>query len=362
MKKRILLFVGILMSLCSQNTFAQEAESVQDKIEILEEAKQYFIEKEKERLRELVKEVNTSITKKDVSEEEGQKRKEEYATKTAANIQNTISIYDNQIAYLKRNNIMPEIYNKCLYRFKKGDSNFHYMALKPKRKKINDIFEIFPTKHNHKKDKRTYNGILISAGLNNALVDGSLDDSPYKIGGSRYFEMGWLWETRLLKNSNFVRVNYGLSLQFNGLKPEDNGYFVQNGDQTTIEDFRVPLDKAKLRMDNLVLPIHFEFGSSNKIEKEDYFRYNTVKKFTVGIGGYAGVNLSTRQKLKYEENGDKIVDKIKRNYNTSNFIYGLSGYVGFGNTSLFVKYDLNPLFKNATVDHNNISLGLRLGI
>ena len=40
----------------------------------------------------------------------------------------------------------------------------------------------------------------------------------------------------------------------------------------------------------------------------------------------------------------------------------MSGYLGLGDCSLYVKYDLSPIFNNATVDQNNISLGVRLDL
>ena len=74
----------------------------------------------------------------------------------------------------------------------------------------------------------------------------------------------------------------------------------------------------------------------------------------MGIGAYGGFNIGTRQKLKYNRDGENIKDKLKRNYNTSDLIYGLSAYTGFGNTLVYVKYDLNPLFKDQAVDQHNI--------
>ena len=37
--------------------------------------------------------------------------------------------------------------------------------------------------------------------------------------------------------------------------------------------------------------------------------------------------------------------------------YGLSGYVAYRNTGFYVKYDMNPLFKNS--ETRNLSLGVR---
>jgi hypothetical protein len=109
----------------------------------------------------------------------------------------------------------------------------------------------------------------------------------------------------------------------------------------------------------LVFPVHFEFGPSKRIDKDTYFRYSTDNQFKIGIGGYAGFNIGTRQKLKYELDGERIKEKQKRDFNTSNVVYGLSGYIAFGDTALYVKYDLSPIFKDQVIDQNNISIGVR---
>ena len=80
------------------------------------------------------------------------------------------------------------------------------------------------------------------------------------------------------------------------------------------------------------------------------------------MGGYFGVNGNAVQKITYKENGDRVKEKIKRNFNTNTFTYGLSGYIGVGDLSLYAKYDIAPLFKNQTFDQNNISLGIRLDL
>mgnify|MGYP001812256716 CR=1 FL=1 len=129
----------------------------------------------------------------------------------------------------------------------------------------------------------------------------------------------------------------------------------------TLEEFPVELKKSKFRSTNLVVPIHFEFGPSKKIERDTYFRYSTHKKFKIGLGGYAGINIASMQKVKYRLDGDRKKDK-ETGFNMSPFVYGLSGYVAAGNVGLYVKYDLSPLFKDQAIDQNNISLGLRFDL
>src|SRR5690606_7256607 len=170
-----------------------------------------------------------------------------------------------------------------------------------------------------KYDKKTTNDIVLAFGFNNVIIEGeSLNDSPYKFGGSRFFEMGRAWKTRVFENTNFMRIKYGVSLQVNGLKPTNNNYFVQQGNQTDLENIPNELRKAKLSVSNLVFPVHFEFGPSKKIEYDNYFRYTTSNRFKIGLGGYGGFNVGTRQKLKYEIDGERVKEKQKRGFNTTN--------------------------------------------
>lgn len=358
--KRILL-ISLLISqvFLSQQLFAQETEKSSEQNKEIKQKKEQVIKEEKEALKKEVLAINTRLNKGEISEEEATELKVTAAEIHALNIENKIAIIDNSVALSER--------DRAIIKINDDDVNIEissdpYMA---KIEVFGDEGSIFDLQlgHNKKYDKRTRSNLLISFGFNNAIIEGqSFDDSPYKVGKSKYFEMGWVWSTRLLKESNAVRFRYGLSFTFNGLNPTDNQYFVQNGDYTTLEVYPINLNKAKLRMDNLVIPIHFEFGPSKKVERDTYFRYSTRKKFKFGIGTYAGFNLGTRQKLKYSEDGHKEKDKFKQSYNTANFIYGLSTYIGVDDFSLYCKYDLNNIFNDPNRKENNISLGLRFDL
>jgi len=355
---KIMIHVVITIILLSiQSLTAQDYKKVS--IESLKEQKEQIVLQEKQALKNEVEAINNRFENKELSEQEAQKLKEEAAKKRALNIENRIAIINNKIDLIVRNNGDILTLNK---RDSLDVSNIEIGI--GSRNRDNDyifgmkIHDARPKKIKY--DNRTTSDLIVAFGLNNALIDNqSLDDSPYKIGGSRFFEIGWQWQTRVFKNTNFLRLNYGLSFQFNGLKPKDNQYFVANGGQTELQEFQYDLKKAKLRMDNLVFPLHFEIGASKVRKTKTKIRYSTYRNFKLGFGGYAGFNLGTRQKLKYQIDGDKVKDKIKRKYNTPNFVYGLSTYAGFGDTTLYLKYDLSPIFKDAIVEQNNISLGLR---
>lgn len=315
-------------------------------IEMLEKVKITIQEQERGNLKEEVIAINERLAKNEITFLEAENLKKEGAKKHALNIENRIAIIDNRIALLKRND----------YGSIKEEAKRNLFGVNISSKSFNIKTKRTPPKY----DIRTSNDLLFAIGFNNALVDGEkLDDSPYKFGSSGFVELGWNWKTRLLKESNFLRLKYGFTFQWNKLRPNDNNYFVQQGNQTVLEEFPESLKKSKLIIANLVFPLHLEFGPSRKLDRKDRIRYINNNKFKIGIGGYGGFNIGTRQKLKYDLNGQNRKDKQKQSFNTSNLVYGLSSYIGFGDTALYVKYDLSPIFKDQVVDQHNISIGLR---
>lgn len=323
-----------------------------DKIEALLKVKEQIQNEEREFLKVEVEAINKRLENGAITSAEAEILKKEAAKKRALNIENRIAIIDNKIALLERNEDgyqtnSDENVSEVGINIGGDEGSFAGFRIKKDNK---------PKKY----DLRTTSDFVLALGLNNAIIEGEkLDNSPYKFGGSRFFEIGWAWKTRVFKESNFMRFKYGYSLQINGLKPTDNQYFVQQGNQTALEVFPEYLKKSKLSITNLVFPVHFEFGPSKKIEKDTYFRYSTDNQFKIGLGGYGGFNIGTRQKLKYELDGDIKKEKQKQSFNTSNLVYGLSGYIAFDEVALYVKYDLSPIFKDQAIKQNNISIGLR---
>lgn len=349
-------FLLLLISLLTHQLLAQDDDTLNYKIEQLEKKKEDVTQAEREALKNEVQLINKRFDNGEISQEEAQEFKKEAAEKHAKNIENKVAILRNTIELLKRtgsadlNTEVNSIEIAIGGADGEGDVLFGVKYNSGKQKEV--VY-----------DKRTYSEPIIAFGLNNAIIEGqSLEDSPYKIGGSRFFEIGWAWRTRVFENSNFLRFNYGLSFQFNGLKPINNQYFVINNGEVELQEFGSELKKSKFRMDNLVFPMHFEFGPSKLKQNEESIRYSIRNKFRFGIGGYGGFNLSTRQVLKYRLDGEDVKDKLVRNYNTNNFVYGLSTYIGFDSVLLYAKYDLNPIFKDAAVEQRNISLGLRFDL
>ncbi len=333
--KNSTIYLAFFFLCLTYNPLQAQETPVAVKIERLEQQKEKIIAEEKEALKKEVEKINQRVEKKEIDWEEAEKLKREAAKKHALNIHNRVAIIDNQIALLTRED---------------EDEDWDW----DQEDEEDDEW------YNKDRYDRTSSQLVVAAGFNNALTEGqSLNDSDFKVGGSRFFELGIAWRTRVFEETNWLRFRYGFSFQFNGLKPTDNRYFVKDGDLTGLEEYPLDLDKSKFRMDNLVFPVHFEFGPSTKIDSEKGMWFSTKHKLKIGLGGYAGFVLGERQKLKFEEDGEDVKQKLKGDYNTNDFVYGLSGYLGWGGTALYVKYDLNPIFEDPNPELHNMSIGLR---
>ncbi len=391
----------------AENVFANghenhEANAItQQRIAELKNKRDAIEEEEKEKLKNALKRINQNqALLQTYNEKQIDSIKLNLATKTALDIENQHAIIDNQIAYLERNPVVPstnieedktviKVFNRELLSVKsKRDDTFETWEdrlersieeLEEKIEKSAERFERNIEKSAQRLEKniekstntevrrrtyypRTDDYLVVAIAFNNALPDGgSLQDTGIRFAGSRTFEIGYSAETRVFRNTNFLRLKYGVSFQFNGLKPEGNRIFVTEGDQTLIQEVDVNLRKNKFRMDNLILPVHLQFGSNSK----GYNGYRSMSNhdFKVGVGGFIGLNLRNVQKLRYTDlDGVRVRERQRNDFNTNNLLYGLSAYVGWDYFSIFAQYNLNPIFRNNPIDANNFQIGVRFDI
>ncbi|WP_338841260.1 hypothetical protein [Flavobacterium ginsenosidimutans] len=333
----ILFFFLLVNKVIGQETFESETKRIANKIEKI-------TKEEKEALKEEVEAVNVQLSEGKITQEQAEKRKKELAEARAVIMEEKITLAQNELNDLVQKKVDGKI---------KEDSAKIYM--------------IRWKSYNHHKDsihgeKRTTSQFVFAMGLNNMMVDGKLQDSNYKFMGSHFYEWGFTYNSRLMKNDNLLHAKYGLSLMYNNIRPTNNRSFVVDGEQTNLVENQVHLTESRFRNVYLVAPVHLEFDFTRPTESNGKTYFKTHKSFRFGIGGYAGINVKSKQILKFEEEDLKYKTTIKGDYNVNNFIYGLSSYIGYRELSLYCKYDLNPLFQNNLVKENNISLGLRVDL
>ena len=339
----VFLFVSKVLG---QETFESKAKQIANKIEKI-------TKEEKAILKEEVEAVNVQLSEGKITQEQADKRKKELAEARAVIIEEKITLAQNELNDLVQQKVDGKI--------KEQDSTGkHALIIHWNDKEWNE-------RNRKRKDsihgeKRTTSQFVFAMGLNNMMVDGKLQDANYSFIGSHFYEWGFTYNSRLMKNNNLLHAKYGLSLMYNNIRPTDNRTFVVNGNQTNLEVNTVNLDESRFRNVYLVLPLHLEFDFSKPTVSNGKTYFRTHKSFRFGIGGYAGINVKSKQILKFEDEDLKYKTTIKGDYNVNNFMYGLSSYIGYKSLSLYAKYDLNPLFQDNVVDERNISLGLRLDL
>jgi len=384
MQKIILYTLVITLSFLSKVTAQnkKKAETFEKKVESISNKMDFLLFREKTELKLKVDSLENAFSNQKISANELKDAKLAAAEKSANRIEEGMDKYKKELDDLLQSKLDNESKNitykidtingkKVLVYFKKGEGGYTVTlgggtndSIGTQKEYNLTSFKIYNGEKDkiERKSKQTTSQFVFATGLNNVITEGeSLSDSDFRVWGSHFYEWGFTYNSRILKNHNLLHAKYGLSLMYNNLRPTENRYFVRNGEQTDLVTGAVNFDESRFRNVFLVAPLHLEFDFSPKKTSKDGERtyFKTHESVRLGIGGYAGVRIKSKQILKYEIDDLDIKERQKGDFNVNDFTYGLSAYIGYKATSLYVKYDLNPMFQNNAVDQYNISLGVR---
>lgn len=318
---------------------------------------------EKKALKKEIEQIDNDLDNKVITKEQADDLKLKKAAVHAANIDSKVSVQEEKLNQLVQDKVDGKLddarENNSFGSTIVIGSNPHPLGTKTE---INiSSLKVYNGQEDkdERQSKRTTSQFVFAAGLNNVITDGEVKKSDFRYLGSHFYEIGVSYNSRLLNNSNLLHAKYGLSVMYNNLRPTGNRNFEVNGNQTNLTVNPIELKDSRFRNVSLVFPLHLEFDFTKPEVKNDKTYFKSHQSVRVGLGGYAGVNLKTKQILQYENSDLKSTEKTKGDFNTGDFVYGLSTYIGYKATSLYLKYDLNPLFKDNAVKQNNVSLGLR---
>lgn len=184
--------------------------------------------------------------------------------------------------------------------------------------------------------------MLVDIGFNFLRDEGDALDLGF--WGSKsigiYYMYEWTWE-----NSHFS-INPGLGV---GLEKYDfgNNFTLSQNDSTTTT---LPFDsafqaniftfeeinKSKLAATYIEIPLEFRYYKN---------RRDHQRGFRIALGVKGGIRVGSHTKIKYEENGESIKLKEKRDFNLNPVRLSALGRVGFGGFSVFYEQALTNLFK-----------------
>jgi len=209
--------------------------------------------------------------------------------------------------------------------------------------------------------KRTQGGGYFALAFHNLNSSEHFNNNHFRLWGSKSVEIGYIRNTRLLKNNNLLHLNYGLSWMMNKLKMKEDEHFVKNGNITEIVPYPKETIKSKFKTMYLILPITLEFDFTEPVQYKGNTYYPAQMGFRLGVGTYVGALLATKQKVKYTENGSTHKDLNRKEYNVNEWTYGVSAHIGYGWFSFYARYSLVPLFTNNPINEYPFSVGIRLG-
>ncbi|KAB1156706.1 hypothetical protein [Flavobacterium luteum] len=332
-----------LTKVFSQDTFESRAKSIAIKIENI-------TKDEKAGLKEEVEAVNVELEKGIITKEQADEKKQKLAESRAKAIEFRVSQAQTELVNLVQEKVDGKI--------KTNDDDFNFLFFHKSDGKNHDKF--MKCQDSIKNFSRTTTQFVFALGINNLVTNKAVANSDYRYLGSHFYEWGFTGNTRIFKKSNLLHAKYGMSVMYNNLRPTDDRLFFDSGKQTSLEKSQFKLDESRFRNVYLVVPLHLEFDFSRTKKSGDKTIFRTHQSIRIGLGGYFGANLKSKQILKYENtDGNDVKVRTKGDFNVNEFMYGTSAYIGYKDISLYAKYDISPLFSDNSIDQNNVSLGIR---
>jgi hypothetical protein len=364
--KRILLILVLFTTTIAQSQekiFEKEVSKISKRIENI-------TTQQKDSLRVKVIAIDKRLEKGEITKITAETLKKEVAAYHAKRIEKLVGEQERLLQLLVQDKTNGKIASSDEANFNDDDINTFTVGHKTFRFSINDDddddFDKEKKKDGRKKDRglgnRTTSQFVFALGVNNVLDNNdfsSLNNSEYQFWRSRFYEVGFTWKTRISKRPSQLYFKYGVSFLWNNLRPENNQFHLKNDEVTELQDFPENLSESRLRHVQMNFPMHLEWDlSKNRVFKDGGISDRTHRSVRIGVGGFVGFKLGTRQYLEYDDASNIDVEEVQHdNFNMNTVNYGLSTYVGYKSASLYLKYDLNPLFKNT--ETRNISMGIR---
>jgi hypothetical protein len=193
----------------------------------------------------------------------------------------------------------------------------------------------------------TSSDIDIDLGLNNYLQNGrtpsgtTYDLSPL---GSRYVALGASFRTRF---SRYIRLIGGANVSWHNFMFDGDVTLQNTAQGASFEPSLIPLNKSKLTVAHLNIPLLLNFGNSG---------------YAVAVGGYVGYRLDSYTRQVYNLNGQRFRPREHGGYGINQWRYGLRAEVEILGVRVFGNYDLSTLFTdNRGPELTPISFGLVIG-
>ncbi|MEM9339291.1 MAG: outer membrane beta-barrel protein [Bacteroidota bacterium] len=152
-----------------------------------------------------------------------------------------------------------------------------------------------------------------------------------------------IYYTRRKAYGGKFALHYGVGLGLEKIGLGDDSTFF-SGEALTIGELPIEqVDKNKLAITYLDIPIEFRFHPTGTQDGEGFF---------IGVGAIGGLRLNSHTKWRYTENGETKRQKISGEFNLNAWRYGVQIRLGFKGVHFFYKQFLSDTFKSSLNEVN----------
>lgn len=195
------------------------------------------------------------------------------------------------------------------------------------------------------KIERTVGYSDINFGFNQLLEEGQYQvvDEPaeQQFWKSTTFELGGGWKTRIGSPYSKMYLKYGGEFSWHNFRLKGNNIISKVEGTTNGASFSADsnsISKSKFEIVYFNIPVMLQLDLS-KVGNVD-------ESFTLGVGGYGGIRLTSRRRLEFNDfEGSPVESEIKNDFFSNPFRYGAMAQVGWGSFKLTAKYDLSTFFE-----------------
>ncbi|MGK0390963.1 MAG: hypothetical protein ACI94Y_003723 [Maribacter sp.] len=184
--------------------------------------------------------------------------------------------------------------------------------------------------------------LMLDYGMSTYLYEGSmnlpasLDPVEQTLLGSNNWAFHVVKQRVSLQKKNRVNLIYGLTLDFNKYKfNNDYTLLSEQNEVTFMDNPGVDFKKNSLHTTHLIAPFMLGFRLRPK---------RGTRSFNLKVGGYGGFLLASKTKQKV--GGEKKIT-IRDDFNLNRTRFGLRAEAGYGLMNFYVNYNLSPLFKES---------------
>ena len=178
-------------------------------------------------------------------------------------------------------------------------------------------------------------------------LDGTINPIDQRIWASWNVNL-YLLKTRLSLHKNYISLMSGLGFEYYQYNLDNEVSMRPRSTEVEFDYTGLDYDKNRLRSWYLTVPLTLNIETNPK---------NKSRSFRFGVGGFAGLRLSTSYREKY----DIFDNRTNNNFNFNQFRYGISTEIGYGPITFYGNLALNGMFDAANDDVYDL-LPINVGI